>query len=165
MELLEVPLSNLEPWPKNPRGITTAGMERLKRQILGLGQYKPLIVKPAGKGWFVVLGGNMRLEALKQIGAEKAWVSVVHPTSEAQELEYALSDNDRVGRYDMGALAKLVLPVKSGLKLEDYAVTLGDETTLPGLMKMFGPASVIQEKEMDESLQTTHECKECGYKW
>jgi len=164
MELLTVKISQLDPWPKNPRGITVLGMERLKRQILRHGLYKPLVVKPAGKR-FIVLGGNMRLEALKQIGVKEVQVSVVHPKSEAEDLEFAMSDNDRVGRYDRKALAELVFPVKDVLALEDYQVTLGEETSIPDLMKDFGPGMEISDKDLDESIPTTHECQECGYKW
>ena len=164
MELLTVKLSQLDPWPKNPRGITVQGMERLKRQLLKFKQYKPLIVKPAGKR-FIVLGGNMRLAALKQLGVVDVVVSVVYPKTEAEELEYALSDNDRVGRYDRKALAELVFPVKDKLALEDYQITLGEETGIPDLMKNFGPGMEISDKDLDESIPTTHKCQVCGYKW
>ncbi len=163
-ELKTVPISQVEPWPRNPRGISEAGFQRLKRQIERHGVFKPLVVMPAGKKW-VVLGGNMRLRAYRELGHKEVEISVVHPKTEAEALEYALSDNDRVGRYDLEALAKALDPIKDRVVLEDYHVALGDEEKVPDFLKKFGPGSMVQEKELDESLPTTHECKECGYKW
>lgn len=165
MELLTVRISRLDPWSKNPRGITIEGMERLKRQLLKRKQYKPLIVKPADGDRFIVLGGNMRLEAMKQLGVTEVVVSVVHPKSEAEDLEYAMSDNDLIGKYDREGLAELVLPVKDELALEDFQITLGGEVSIPDLMKDYGPGMDISEKELNEAIPTTYECQECGYKW
>ena len=75
MELRRVPISEIVPWDKNPRGILKADFERLKRQIKKLGVYKPLVVcedgKARGKRRFVVLGGNMRIRALQERGQYK----------------------------------------------------------------------------------------------
>ena len=67
----------------NPRGITVQGIERLKRQISRHELYKPLVVRPAGKK-YMVLGGNMRLRALRKRGVNEVVVSVVHPKYEAR---------------------------------------------------------------------------------
>jgi len=103
-------LDDLEPWEDNPRDAHDADLERLKEQITDLGQYKPLLVNgnpdvaPAG----AVIGGNMRLRALRDLGEDHVWVSVLHPTDEDELLEYALSDNDRVGHYTEAGVAELV---------------------------------------------------------
>lgn len=164
MELRTVKLSLIDPWPKNPRGITIRGMERLTRQISRHDLYKPLIVKPVGHR-FIVLGGNMRLRDLKKRGVRETLVSVVHPKSEAEDLAYAMSDNDRIGRYEREELARLILPIRDNLPLEDYEVTLVEETPFPDLMREFGPGMEISDKDLDESIPTAHKCQECGYKW
>ena len=58
------PIDKLQNWDKNPRSIKTQDFVRLKKQIEKLGQYKPLIITNDG----VVLGGNMRLRAYKELG-------------------------------------------------------------------------------------------------
>lgn len=50
-------ITDLKVWDKNPRNINKDDFERLKRQLLKFGQYKPLIIINDG----TVIGGNMRL--------------------------------------------------------------------------------------------------------
>ena len=89
-------LSTLKNWDKNPRSIKDKDFQRLKKQIQKLGQYKPLIITQEG----VVLGGNMRLRAYRELGLKDIWVSIIDASTEEKKLEYALSDNDRAGFYD-----------------------------------------------------------------
>ena len=86
-------INKLTEWKDNPRKVTDEGLERLKFQIKKLGQYKPLLVTDRGE----VLGGNMRLRVYRELGIKDVWVSVVKPKDENEKIEYALSDNDRIG--------------------------------------------------------------------
>lgn len=169
MELVRTTIAKLIPWAENPREIDVEGMERLKRQILEFGQYKPLVCRPAGEK-YEVLGGNMRFEALRELVAEKRaaddiWISVVYPETEAQALKYAISDNDQVGTYDETKLAKLILPVAADIALEDYRISVGGQTDLSELLRKYGPAMDVNQVELDESIKTTYACQECGYRW
>lgn len=136
------PISQLRNWEKNPRGITRANFERLKRQIIKLGEYKPLIVTEEG----TVLGGNMRLRVYREMGYREVWVSIVRPESEAQKIEYAISDNDQAGHYEEEKLSELILPHLQELDLSDYSISLGHSITLQELATQFGP---IQEDDFD----------------
>lgn len=135
------PLDKLENWDKNPRTITEADTARLKKQLINLGQYKPLIIVPTLEGRAVVLGGNMRLGALRELVADghtefaNVWVSPVDAPDDKRKLEYALSDNDRAGQYQEDELVTLMREAGDGLSLEDYHIdtayhigldTLGD---------------------------------------
>jgi DNA modification methylase len=122
-------IDKLKNWDKNPRSIDKKDYQRLKNQIQKLGQYKPLIITPDG----TVLGGNMRLRTYKDLGVEDIWVSIVKPESEAQMLEYALSDNDRAGYYNEQELEELVYKYQNDINLEDYAVDLKKFTYLNDL--------------------------------
>ncbi len=128
------PIDKAKLWDKNPRQITPEDFDRLKEQIKKLGVYKPLVVKPDG----TILGGNMRYRALKELGQKEVWVSIVHPKTEAEELEFALSDNDRAGSYNEQDLAEMVqlLPVES-LKL--YKIDTGRLLPLQELKDKYGP--------------------------
>src|SRR3990167_9789722 len=96
-------LVELHEWDKNPRSITTDGFERLKKQIQKLGIYKPLIITDDG----TVIGGNMRLKALKELGIEEVWVYIVNAPTDDMKMAFAASDNDRSGFYDEDLLANL----------------------------------------------------------
>jgi len=138
MDIRKVPISKVIPWEKNPRGIKTLDYERLKRQILKLGVYKPLIgCRENGK--FVVLGGNMRIRALKELGVKEVEISIVRPEDEAEKIEFALSDNDRAGFYEDDRLAELVQPYLAKLNLNDFKVDLGQPVDLTSLIERFGP--------------------------
>ena len=130
-------ISKLQGWDKNPRGITEAGLNRLKKQIKDLGQYKPLLITPDG----VVLGGNMRLQAYEQMDITNIWVSIVHPKTEAEKLAYALSDNDRVGYYDEDLLAGLYTELPN-FKWADFSVDLDEPTKLGDLITQFDPTII-----------------------
>lgn len=135
-------IEKLKGWDRNPRTIEKKDLERLKRQIQKHGVYKPLIVTPDGE----VIGGNMRLKALTELGAKEAWVSVVEPKTEAEKVEIALSDNDRVGRYDKGLLEDLVIEFKDEISLDDFSVDLKAPVLLDELVSNYSRAS---EKEDD----------------
>ena len=115
------PISKLKNWDKNPRSIDKKDFARLKRQIQKHGVYKPLVITPDGE----VIGGNMRLRALLDLGHREAWVSIVNPKTEAEKVEIALSDNDRAGYYDEDVLAELVYNFKDQINLADYKVRFG----------------------------------------
>ena len=73
------PLENLTPWEENPRSITAGNLTRLKNQIIKHGQYKPILVTKDG----IVIGGNMRLKAYKELGIKNIWISVIDFTEES----------------------------------------------------------------------------------
>jgi len=131
-------ISKVIPWDKNPRGIKTKDFERLKKQIKKLGEYKPLIAYREN-GHYVVLGGNMRLRAYQELGIQEVEVSVIKPKTEAQKIEYALSDNDRVGYYEEEALAELVYPHIKDIDLGEYKVDLGEPIDLKQVVERYGP--------------------------
>lgn len=144
-------LSTLKNWDKNPRSIKDKDFERLKTQIRDLGQYKPLLITDDG----IVLGGNMRLRAYKELGIEDIWVSVVDAKTEDEKLRYALSDNDRAGYYDEDLLANLI-PEYPDFEWENYAVDLGEPQTLDKLIESF---KEIEEDEVPEVAEGEPESK------
>ena len=86
MNIIRVPISKCEPWEKNPRGITIKDFERLKKQIQELGVYKPLIACQE-KGKYIILGGNMRIRALQELGHTEVDISVVEAKTDAEKNE------------------------------------------------------------------------------
>ena len=160
-----VSISQVKLWDKNPRSCTKDDFARLKKQIQKFGVYKPLVVCKEN-GYYTVIGGNMRLRALQELGHKEVWISLVKPKSEAEKIEISLSDNDRVGSYSDQALAELIYPLKDEIDLKDFKVDLRmPDIDLSDVLSRFGPDAVPKEKEVDENLETEHECPKCGYKW
>ena len=151
MKILKVPILSVVPWDKNPRGIRPEDLERLKHQILKLGVYKPLVCYQAGKK-YVVLGGNMRIRALMELGAREVEISLVAPKTEAERIEFALSDNDRVGYYEEKLLAELLQPYTAQLRLEDFKVDIGESLDLRSMLDKFNLDIVDAEDAAAASL-------------
>ena len=117
MEVILKPITELIAWEKNPRTIDDKGLNRLKGQLKKLGQYKPLLINQDN----IVLGGNMRLKAMLELGVKDVWVTIVQTQNEQQMLEYALSDNDRAGQYSQELLNALVIEFPE-LKVDQFSV-------------------------------------------
>lgn len=135
-------LNDLKEWDKNPRSISKDGFERLKKQIQRLGQYKPLIITQDG----IVLGGNMRMKAYRELGINDIWVSVVDAPTEEKKIEFALSDNDRAGKYEGDQLANLIGNFPD-IEWGDYAVDIKPPIGLDDLISQF---SEVVEDEAPE---------------
>lgn len=119
-----VAMKMILPWADNPRHATDEDIARLKKQIDELGVYKPLICAQEN-GKYVVLGGNMRYRAYRELKHTHAWIVVVKAKTKAQKLKYALSDNDRVGWYD----EEMLHSIASAEKVDFTAFKI--DTTLP----------------------------------
>jgi DNA modification methylase len=132
-------ISELQNWEDNPREISEEEFVRLQEHIRRLGVYKPLLINQNN----VVLGGNMRLRALKDLGIEEAMCSIVLTDNTQQMIEYALSDNDQMGTTDEDKLAELV--TLNPIKQELYAVSIGKLKPVETVLRQYGP-----EAEEDE---------------
>jgi len=153
-------ISELTVNPKNPRGIKKDDFERLKKQIKKLGQYKPVIITQEGK----VLGGNMRIRAYEDMGITDVWVSVVDAKTEAQEMEYILSDNDSAGYWEEVDLAEMLQELPD-FDFSEYKVDLGDAVSLRELMNKFAPS--LDDIDRLDQLKDKKKmvCPDCGYEF
>lgn len=124
-------VNELKNWDKNPRNIKLEDFNRLKKQIKRLGIYKPLLINSDN----VVLGGNMRLKAYRDLGIEEVEVNVVDAATEAKMLEYAISDNDRAGYWEEADLTELLNQLQAEINLADYKVDLANATQLTELLE------------------------------
>jgi hypothetical protein len=148
MKLIKVSIDLLDVWKDNPRNIKTVDYARLKKQILRLGLYKPLVCF-FEKGRYVVLGGNMRLLVLRESGIREVEVSVVDAKTKARRLEYALSDNDRAGEYIEDKLVELVFPFQKEIDLQDYKVDLLSPIGLDQLINGRQPSEDLDQELAD----------------
>lgn len=135
-------ISKLRNWDKNPRAIKSDKFQELKNRIKKYGQFKPVITTIDGE----VIGGNMRLRAMKDLGMQDIWVSVVEPKTEAEKIEIALADNEEMGYYQEDQLAELISSYKNEIKLESFSIHLGEGVNLEDLLNKYQPEEVIEDE-------------------
>lgn len=115
METKRIPLHRLlcnegqiEGLPQNPRYITEEQLQRLTRSLREspeMLELRELIVVPYGND-FIVIGGNMRLRAAKELKMPTLPCKVLPEDTPIDKLrEYAIKDNGSYGAYDWDILA------------------------------------------------------------
>lgn len=99
-----VNISEIKPNENNPRFITDAKFKKLVKSIKNFPQMlelRPLVVDEN----MVVLGGNMRLKAIKSCGIFDVTVKQVKGLTEEQKQEFIIKDNVGFGQWDWDSLA------------------------------------------------------------
>jgi hypothetical protein len=105
---IEKNTGQIEGLPKNPRTIKDADYRRLVQSITDnpeMLSLRELLVYPHG-GKFVIIGGNMRFEALRELGYKEAPVKIIPASATVEQLRaYTLKDNGSFGDWDFDLLA------------------------------------------------------------
>lgn len=102
-----IPISKIKPNPSNPRSISDADLERLSNSIKDfpkMMELRPIVVDENN----IVLGGNMRLKALKKLGYKevpKEWVKSANDLTEDEQRRFIIQDNTSGGEWDTELLA------------------------------------------------------------
>lgn len=115
---------------ENPRYITESKFEKLKKSIKefpDMLEKRPLIVDEN----MVVLGGNMRLKALKELGYKEIPIIRAIGWTEEQKKEFVIKDNLGFGSWDWDLLANewnTTQLAEWGMDLPSYF----DDTSLDG---------------------------------
>ena len=113
----------IEGLPKNPRQIRDHRYEKLKKSIDDapeMLQLRELLVYPHG-GKFVIIGGNMRYRACKELGYKELPCKVLDAETPVEKLrQYAIKDNENFGEYDWDVVAN----EWDTAELEDWGVEL-----------------------------------------
>jgi hypothetical protein len=119
----------------NPRFIRDESFEKLKKSINDFPQMlalKPIIIDENN----VILCGNMRYRALKELGETDCHVVVAEGLTEEQKKELLIKDNLSMGEWDyeiLGNFWDADKLIEWGLEIPSYASPdeYGDEFTLP----------------------------------
>lgn len=106
---LEVNTGQVEGLPQNPRLIKDEKFKKLKKSIednpemLAL---RELLVYPIGGGKYIIIGGNMRYNAMRELGYKDAPCKVIPEDTPVENLRaYTIKDNSGFGEWDMDMLA------------------------------------------------------------
>lgn len=145
----------IEGLPKNPRQIRDHRYEKLKKSIEDapeMLQLRELLVYPYG-GKFVIVGGNMRYRACKELGYKELPCKVLDAETPVEKLrQYAIKDNENFGEYDWDVVAN----EWDTAEMEDWGVELptdwGAELDGEGIEQ-----KEIVEDKIPESVET--KCK------
>lgn len=106
---IEVNEGQLEGLPSNPRSITREKMELLKTNITDYPEMlslRSLLIYPLGDGKYILIGGNMRYRALKELGYTEAPCIIIPKETSIEQLKaYTIIDNNGFGKWSWDMLA------------------------------------------------------------
>ena len=103
-----IKLSSLKLNPENPRDISPENLNKLKDSISEFErmlEIRPIIIDEEK----IVLGGNMRIRALKELGYKEIpekWIKQIKDLSPEQKREFIVKDNLAYGKWDYDLLLK-----------------------------------------------------------
>ena len=103
-----VKISEVKPNPKNPRIIKDGKFQKLVKSIQEFPDMlnkRPLVVFTDVDNKYIVLGGNMRLKACKEIGLKEIPIIIADEWTEEQKNEFLIKDNVGFGEWDWDSLA------------------------------------------------------------
>lgn len=164
---------HLEHWPldrfieyaRNPRRNDHA-VAAVAAAIHEFGFRVPILARSDG----LVVDGHLRLKAARQLGLETVPVALADDLSETQVKAFRLSVNKvaELADWDEGLL-RLELQDLAALDF-DLALVGFDGEELARLLdgedsQEDQPDSPDEFKEVDEDIDTDHECPKCGYRW
>ena len=148
-----IKLSSLKKNPTNPRVLRDAQFEKLKKSISEFPQMmelRPIVVDQDN----IVLGGNMRLEALKSLGKKEIpeeWLKRADELTEEQKREFIIKDNVGFGDWDWDSLAN----EWDADKLADWGLDVPISET-----PVFDPVGIEEQGKLD--VKTPVVCPHCG---
>ena len=143
-----VKINEVKPNPKNPRLIKDEKFKKLVKSIQEFPDMlnkRPLIVFTDVDSKYVVLGGNMRLKACKEVGIKEIPVIVADEWTEEQKAQFLIKDNVGFGEWDWDGLAN-EWDVE---KLEDWGLGVWKNDELSNLNEYEG---LDAESKLDKFL-------------
>lgn len=145
----KVKISEVKPNPNNPRLIKDDKFKKLVKSIQefpDMLNVRPIVVNKD----MIVLGGNMRLKAIKEAGHTEVAIEIVDWT-EQQQKEFIVKDNVGYGEWDWDDLANNW----DAQELTDWGLDIPNFTTEPNLDELIG-----QEKNNPPTIKITFETLE-----
>jgi hypothetical protein len=127
MKIEVVNIETIKPNPDNPRVIKGDQLEKLKKSIQEFPEMleaRPLVVDEN----LVVIGGNMRLRALKELGYKDIPIIRFSNLDEAKKREFVVKDNVNYGEWNWDSIStSWDVSVVSDWGLEIPAWVMDDE--------------------------------------
>jgi hypothetical protein len=173
-KIILVPIESIKENPANPRIIKDEKFRKLVDSIQNfpeMMELRPIIIDENN----TVLGGNMRLKALKELGIKEAPVIYAKDLTEVQKKEFIIKDNLPFGEWDWEMIATewdaatieewgLDLPgfdVNIDEMGDDFSLPDGGKGTLQQITFILADAQAEQIKNAIEEIKQTEEYKYC----
>jgi ParB-like chromosome segregation protein Spo0J len=149
-------IADLIPHEKNPRKITKAAMDRLKRSLHDLGNLSPVTLNiTTGR----IIGGHQRLKAMAQLGETETDVWCVS-LDEKKEKSALLQLNNHSGEWDMASLNTLL----ADLGDEEIELTGFSDDDINRIISSGFDQVKVEQPEKSDAPKTVKEikCPHCG---
>ncbi|MFA5196399.1 MAG: DNA methyltransferase [Bacteroidales bacterium] len=144
----KVKLSDLIPWPRNPRKISKEAYTRLKERITARGFHDVLKIDTDN----TVLSGNQRLRALKELGVKEVFCKMSpHKLTEQEREIVALESNKNDGVDDWDELANF--------ELETLQIAGFTEEEIKFNLDLEPPPPVDAEPQIDKAAELNKKWK------
>jgi DNA modification methylase len=155
LNVVQVPVQRLRPWPDNPRTMPALEMQKLIRSIQQFGMVEPLVVRRSDQ---LVIGGHQRLEAAKALGMTKVPVVYVE-LSDAEATALNLALNRIQGEWDLPKLGELLDELRllpdfdvavtgfDGPEIDELLAELEHQQPLPAFEEAFDAEAAMAEAE------------------
>lgn len=125
-----IPLDSISVNPRNPRQIHKPQFERLKKSLIDFVKMmalRPIVVNSDG----MILGGNMRYVALKELGyteIPKEWVKVADELTEDEQRRFVVEDNVEFGAWNIDILSSdYEVPELIDLGISEFELGIKEE--------------------------------------
>jgi len=164
-------LKDIKPNPNNPRVLRDDKFQKLKQSITEFPKMlslRPMVIDENN----VVLGGNMRLRALQELGftdVEDAWVKRSSDLTEDEKKRFIIADNVAFGEWDWDTLANDwdVVDLEAwGLEIPQFDIAEEqDSEDLSDKIKSMFKIEVIckdeqeQERTYNKLIEQNYECR------
>lgn len=100
----EIELSKIKENYNNPRTVNKLRFLKLKKSILNFPEMlsiRPIVVDEN----LIILGGNMRYKAAKELGFKTIHIQIAKGLTQEQKYEFGIKDNEHFGEWDWDILA------------------------------------------------------------
>ena len=168
-------LSEMQPLQNNLKELTEDAAQRLKNSIIDHGIFFPFFVWKAPGGENKYIDGHQRdhiLLILQKEGyelPEKYPVCFIQARDEKEAAQAILLQTSRYGKINDETLYDYINAFDLVNTWPDFSFKLDlPDIQLPEFNEDWITESLeenINEKEIDENIETTNECPQCGYKW
>lgn len=156
MQIDRIKISDLSLDPANVRKHDRKNLDAIKASLRKFGQQKPIVVDAKG----IVIAGNGTMTAAQELG----WTEIAAVRTELVGVDataFAIADNRsaELAEWD----DKLTEVLKS---LQDADVNLEQLGFTSDDVKIEAEKIAPEEfAEVDENIETEHQCPKCAYKW
>jgi len=166
-----IKLSSIKPNPNNPRLIKDDKFYKLLESIKTFGEkmmpLRPIVIDENK----IILGGNMRFKALKELGYKEVpadWIKAAKDLTEEQKKEFIIKDNVGFGSWDFDVLANewdSDLLEGWGLDLPNFEselnepADLSDDLSISYVVEITAENEEEQEKIYNDLINKGYQCR------